>query len=219
MKTLISIIAFFFISYSSFAQNCKCTKDNIAGKEKPEKVYKFSNGKYIGLCGTAETNNKEKNYTEFEIHTCGADTSILVIEATQTCSIDQIKDTLLIQEYFDIANGKNLSGKWTRFYVTKIYWKGKKIVKENYFKKDLKKYTKAEIDKVLKDYITTEKSTNFDKILLLGHRLFWAYVSGSKKAGKYLDNFYKKYEVFDGAISEEYSDIIETYELYKTMNK
>ena len=189
MKILILLSLTFFTTYNVVAQNCNPPKDNIEGSVKPYKIFKFSNGKTLGFCGTIQKTKKEINYTEFELYICGADTSFLIKDATQTCSIKQIRDTLFIEEYYSIANGKSLSINWTKFYVTKVYWKASKIKQEDYFKTDLKKYSKVEIEKTLNEYKKTKKNNDYDKNLLLGHRLFWAYVSGSKKAGEYLEKF------------------------------
>lgn len=218
MKITSSLFLVILISTNLFGQNCKCPAGNISAEDKPSKIYKFSNGKKLGLCGTGEIINKEKRYSEFIIYQCGVDSAFLEVGAMETCTVEQSKDTLIVQEFYGIANGKNLSINWIKFYVTKIFFKGSILSKKKYFKQDLEKYKKGEIEKVMNEYRNTKKNCNSEKILLIGHRLFWAYVSGSKKAGEYLENFYKKYGEFDGAISEEYREIIATYELYKILN-
>ena len=100
--------------------------------------------------------------------------------------------------------------------MTKLYWKSKKLIQESYYKKDLTKYTSVEIEKVLKEFKANNKNFSGEKMLLLGHRLFWAYVSGSKLAGQYLEKLDNKFGGFDGAIAEEYKDLIATYQHYKT---
>ena len=216
MKTLITILFTLFVFSSLVGQNCNCPTNNISGADKPSKVFKFSNGKTLGLCGGSETKNKEKVYSEFIIFKCGLDTSILEFDGTQSCTVEQNKDTLIIQEFYNIANNKNLTLKWTKFYVTKLYWKSKKLIRESYYKKDLTKYTSVEIENVLKEFKASNKRFSGDKILLLGHRLFWAYVSDSKLAGQYLEKLEDKFGGFDGAIAEEYEDLIATYQHYKT---
>lgn len=217
MKILTLILVVLFSSNLLFGQNCACPSDNISGNKKPNKTFKFSNGKSIGLCGDFTIQNNEKQYSESVIYKCGQENSLLEFDGTTSYTIEQNKDTVIIQEFYIIANGKNLSLKWSKFYLTKLFWESAQLKQKSYYKKDLRKYSDFEIEKVLNEYRTTQnyKILNFDKILLIGHRLFWAYASGSKKAGQYLEDFENKYGPFDGAISEEFNDIFTTYEHYK----
>jgi hypothetical protein len=79
----------------------------------------------------------------------------------------------------------------------------------------LRKYSSAEIKKVLLEYRNTKKEYNSEKVLAISNKLFWAYVSGSKKADEYLNEVKKKFGPFDGAVSEGHSEIQAHYKLYK----
>ncbi len=53
----------------------------------------------------------------------------------------------------------------------------------------------------------------------VANKLFWGYVSGSKKAERLLLKIENKFGPFDGGISEEWKEIISTYEHWKDLNK
>ncbi len=217
MKAYLLILFVFFSSNLLWGQNCACPANNISGNKNPTEVFKFLNGKKVAVCGSLEVVNKEKQYSDFIIYDCADNKILLEFDATQTCTIEKKKDTLIINEFEILANGKHQTIKWTKFYIIKLYWDlDKRFIQKSFFRKDLEKYSKTQVEKVLKEFILAQRpQKNFDKTILIGHRLFWAYVSGSKKAGKYLESFEKKFGPFDGAISEEFNDIFTTYEHFK----
>jgi hypothetical protein len=216
MRVLIILLITQLYFYNLTAQNCDCPAiNNISGLSKPSKLFKFLNGKTLGLCGNAEIKSKEKIYSECVIYQCKADTPLFVISALQSCTIEQQKDTLIIEEYYYLPIGKNFTNNPTKFYVAKLYFEASNWVTKNYFKKNVRKYSNSEIQNVLLRYDNTKKVYNSDKVLVIADQLFWAYVSGSKKAEDNLKNLYKKFGPFDGAVSEGHSEIMRMYELYK----
>src|SRR6188508_2744384 len=50
------------------------------------------------------------------------------------------------------------------------------------FSNDLPKYSPTQIKTVINEYKKLTKQSGGDSTLLIAHRLFWAYVSGSKEA-------------------------------------
>ena len=203
-------------------QNCYCPmKSNFiqTDNQQPDSIFTLFNGEKLALCGYSEIDNEEKVWSEFTISWCGADTALLEFDATQNCAIEQWEDTLVIEEYYNIANGRNMSLQWTKFYVIKLYWDNNRWTTKSYYRQDLQKYSKTEIEHVLYEYDTTKTIQGFDgdKILLIGYRLFWAYVSGSKEAGQDLEQLEHKFggdDGFDSAVKEDYDALMMTYGSY-----
>jgi len=194
---------------------CNCPSNTITHNGKPDKIFKFPNGKSLALCGYSEIQNKQKVFSEFVIYNCGQSKAIAQWDATQTCTIQQKNDTLIVQEFYNIANGKDLSLKWKKFYTTKYYWQSSKLKDTSFYNNGLRKYSSIEIKKVLTQFENLKKIYNSENTLLVGQRLFWAYVSGNKKAGQYLEELAEKFGPFDGAVAEEFDDLIATYKHYK----
>lgn len=216
MRQLLIIL---FITAAQFAvgqnNNCNCPKNDFTSSVKPDKIFSFSNGRKIGLCGATEMINNKMAYTEFILFQCGQQKIINQWGATQSCTLLKTKDTLVVNELFGLAIGKNMTIKWVPFQITKYYFSNSALSTSTFFKKDLPKYSKAQVNSVIKQYAQLTKQTNGDTVLLVAHRLFWAYVSGSKEAATLLNNFEKKLGPFDGAIAEEFSDLWATYKIYK----
>lgn len=213
-----SIVLLFstLVTVGQTKSTCNCPSNTIAHNSKPDLIFKFSNGKSVGLCGYSENQNKQQLFSEFIIYQCGQKIAIAEWGATRNCTVEQKNDTLIIQELFLIANGKNLSLRWEKFYKTKFYWDSDKLIDASYYLKNLKKYSPNEIKKVMTEFEQLHINNNKESILLIAHRLFWAYVSGNKKAGKYLEDFENRLGSFDGANAQDFHDLISTYKHYKT---
>ena len=218
MEKYLILICLIFSTLFAVGQkySCNCPSHTITHIGKPDKIFQFSNGKTVALCGYSEIQNNQKVFSEFVIYPCGQFKFIAKWDATQTCTIEQKNDTLIVQEFYFIANGKDMSLKWTKFYKTKYYWKSLKLVDTSFYLKSLRKYSPIEIKKALLQFENLKKVYNSENTLLVGHRLFWAYVSGSKKAGQYLEKLNENFGPFDGATAEDYDHLIATYKHYKT---
>jgi hypothetical protein len=212
----ISLIFSTLVAVGQKKHSCNCPSHTITHVGKPDKIFKFSNGQTVALCGYSEIQNKQKVFSEFVIYHCGQSKIIAEWYATQTCTIEQRNDTLIIQEFYPIANGKDMSLNWTKFYKTKYYWKSLKLIDTSFYVNNLRKYSPTEIKKALLQFEHLKKIYNSEKTLLVGHRLFWAYVSGNKKAGQYLEKLNENFGPFDGATAEDYDQLIVTYKHYKT---
>jgi hypothetical protein len=195
--------------------NCHCPVNDYTSNTKPSKTFTLSNGQKIGVCGEAEKKSGETQYNGCVVFQCEKTKTIYESDYTTACTITQNTDTLTIQEIMPIANGKNQSIVWTKFYVEKLFFRDGKMIDTNYYRKEVKRYTAKEIKKVEAAFNNFKKENNFDALLLLSHQLFWAYVSGSKKAGEYLKSLELKFGPFDGAISEEYNEVMTDFEAYK----
>ena len=221
LKTPIIIIIFCLFKSFGFGQTADCVcKNQNKTVAKPSKVFRLTQSKSIAVCGFTEIRNGKAEYSEFSLHQCGQSKIINEWDGTQTCTIIQNKDTLIVQELYAIPNEKRLSVKWREFYVTKYYFKKNKLIDTSYFRNDLKKYNSKEIQTALTNFNTIKDSvTNFDNYLFAIKQLFWAYVSGSKKAERHLLNLRKNYGKFDGGNSEEFDSLIMTFENYRDRQK
>lgn len=218
-----SFIIILFSLFNSFCigqiANCVCKNKNKT-VSKPFKLFRLSQSKSIAVCGSSKIRNGKTEYSAFSLHKYGQTKIINEWEATQTCTIIQNKDTLIVQELFAIPNGKKFSFHWREFYISKYYFKKNKLIDTSYFRNDLKKYNSKEIQTVLSNFNKIKDSvTNFDNYLVAINQLFWAYVSGSKNAEKQLLSLRKNYGKFDGGNSEEFDSLIMTFEDYRERRK
>jgi hypothetical protein len=95
-------------------ENCKCAENDFTGT-KADTVYKFSNGKIITLCGYRNIENKPINFSEFVLSACRERTIIDFWDATKTCNLRQVKDTLIVEELINLPTEKN------RIYTSNIW--------------------------------------------------------------------------------------------------
>jgi len=216
MRQLLTIL-FITVGHFAFGQNrsCDCPKNDLSTSVKADKIFTFRNGKSIGLCGYVDTDNKDTSYSEFFLFQCGQTNILNQWDATQICKISKRKDTLIVQELYGLAIDKNMEIKWVPFYITKYYFNDKVLHSTAFFRKDLPKYSPTQIKSVITQYNKLTRQASGDSTLLIAHRLFWAYVSGSKEAANHLNTFEKRFGPFDGAIAEEFHDLWATYKLYK----
>jgi hypothetical protein len=155
-------------------------------------------------------------YSAFVLYQCGEPNSLYEGDATCSYTIRHVKDTLIVQQFHGIPNGKHMAVRWQAFYVTKFYFKKGQLYQTSYYRTDLKKYTNAQRAQVISAYEKMEEPLmNDDKFLLMVNRLFWAFVSGSRQAEDCLNRLKVKYGNLDGAIGEEFDDLMMTYEDYK----
>ena len=219
MKTFIYTLFFILLTNITLGQsgsNCEWTFENGMTFEAIN-TFEITKSKTLAVYGNHKKEKNKLTYSDFVLYQCGDSTVISEWDGTQTCTIKQDKDTLIIQELYPIPNGQNFSVNWLEFYVTKYYLKGNKIENTTYFRNDLKKYSSLEIKQLLKQFESQkEPILNYDNYLIAINRLFWAYVSGSKRAETYLEKLRNKYRTFDGAISEDFDNLIMTFENYKT---
>lgn len=224
MKELFVIVLLVFSSILATSQECRCPKRGELDTESrlPIKMFSFNNKQKIGVCGYFEVEKNDTIYSEFTVHQCGTTTSIAEWNATQPCKIRNVKDTLLVEELYGLPIGNGFNVIWTTFYINQFFLKNSELNKVTYFRKDLKKYSATQIKQVLNRYKQLQKAItikNYDAVLATSNMLFWGYVSGSKQCEVYLNTIEKKFGPFDGAISEEWSDIIATYEHWKKLNQ
>lgn len=140
-------------------------------------------------------------------------TKEIVFKWKEFASVKQLKDTIIVTEYQQLPVGENYSLVYLPFLETKIFDKNGSIEKRHKYLIDKHKYSEKEIKKALKQYRGVSKRR--DKIIHHGewqytyYRLFWCYVSGSKKALEYLINVKEGRYWYDSDY-EEYEFLVTT---------
>jgi hypothetical protein len=177
--------------------------------------YDLADGKSLAVCGYREKNKKDTIYDGFVLFQCGRKEILDEEDETSSCKIAQLNDTLILSEFYILPIGKNFEMVSLPFRIHKFFSRPSKIADTTYFRSDLPKYSTARINTVLRQYAHLTGKDN-DSVNLVAHWLFWAYVSGSSQAEKYLRGMKSKFGPFDGAIAEEFEETWATYELWKS---
>lgn len=209
------------LSINLKGQTCNCLFNQYDSSSfKPVKLFSFKNNNILGLYGDQNIEGRDTSYNGIAI--CYCNKSRIVYDMVDfgmiNFKVNQIKDSLFVEEIIGIPNGKNYQFIWQPFYVTKLFFIKDSLVERVYFKKGLKRYTQLQIADVLNQY-KTSKRENCDHTIEIATRLFWAYISGSKEAEKYLKSFFQKFGPFDGACSEDWGDLNGIYHQWKKLNK
>lgn len=181
-------------------------------------IFTFSNNHKIGLCGGYEIKNSDTIYSEFCIYECGKDDPINEWGAIKKCKVSVKNDTLLVSDINMLPVGENFVLLPVSFYIHRFFYKNDSLKEQTYFSNDIKKYNRFQRKSVIEQHKTLRKG-NYDTIMHVANKLFWCYVSGSKKAERLLLKIENKFGPFDGGISEEWRDILGTYSHWKHLNK
>jgi len=221
MRTAIFLLSFIFATINHASAQCPCPKMSLEHYgNKPVRTFQLTPGVSLAVCGGMQQKDGRDEYTEFILYNCGQRYSIDSWDGTQTCTITQSRDTLIVQELMPVANGKGMNIQWREFYVIKYFYTGDQLQRKPYYRKDMQLYTTDQVKQAIAGYRQLHKPvTNYDACLLALHRLFWAYVSGSREAGTLLEQAEEKLGPFDGAVAEEFEDLIAVYEHYKDINR
>lgn len=191
---------------------CDCPKTQYTGT-KADTTFLLSNGKTIVLCGYKNPDSNPTTFSEFVLAVCGQDTIIGFWGAVLTCRLKVNKDTLLVDQLQNLPTGSNFKYLETVWATEKIYFSGKKIVRELLVNRRIRKYNQGEIQLVYKSY-ENEKAGIDDRKMTIANKLFMATISGDKKARQYFHDFKNKFGPLDGAYKEEYNDLIAMLELW-----
>ena len=212
---MLLIPAFGHVALGQTNVSCKCpTGQDLAQQGVPAKVFYLSNGKQIGLCGDFDKVNQDTVYSEVILYHCGSKGFFRGWDGIKTCKINQDNDTIEVRRLVGLPIGKNMEVVSTPFRIEKYYYRGPKFVVRSVYPKDLTKYTPSQIADVLNQYSKLTPG-NYDAILLVERRLFWAYISGSAEAGSYLSSFDQKFGPFTEAKSEEFDEVHGLYWFWK----
>ncbi len=218
MKELLLMLlipAFGHVALGQTNSSCNCpTGQDLAHQGAPEKVFYLSNGNQIGLCGDFEKVNQDTVYSEVILYHCGNEGFFRGWNGIKTCKINQDKDTIEVRQLVALPIGENMEIVSTSFKVEKYYYRGSKFVVRSVYRNDLTKYTSSQIKDVLDQYSKLTPG-DYDAIILVERRLFWAYISGSAEAGSYLDSFAQKFGPFIGTKSDEFDEVHGLYWFWK----
>jgi hypothetical protein len=185
--------------------SCDCPKTQYA-ETKADTTFRLSNGKKIVLCGYKNSDSKPTTFSEFILSVCGQDTIIDFWGAELTCRLNVNKDTLLVDVLQNLPTGKNFKYQETVWTTEKLFFTGQKVVKKLVVNRQITKYSREEIQIVLKTYETAKPGLD-DSKMEIANKLFIATISGDKKARQYFNGFKSKFGTLDGALSEEYTDL------------
>ena len=184
---------------------CDCPKTQFAST-KADTTFYLSNGRTIVLCGYKNPESKPTTYSEFVLAACGQDTIIDFWGAALTCRLRVNKDTLLVDQLHNLPTGENFNYRKTVWTTEKIYFSGQRVVRKLEVNRQIRKYTKAEIQTVLKSYESAKPKLD-DSKMEIANKLFIAIISGDKIARQYFKDFKTKFGTLDGAFAEEYNDL------------
>jgi len=209
------------ISFTNvFAQNdivsCDCPKTQFTGT-KADTTFYLSNNKTIILCGYKNPDCKPTTFSEFILAVCGQDTIIDFWGAVLTCRLKVKKDTLLVDQLQNLPTGENFKYQEIVWTTEKIYFNGPKVDRKLIVNRQIRKYTQAEIQTVLKTYETEKSGLDYNK-MIIANRLFIATISGDNKARQYFKEFKSKFGTLDGAFAEEYNDLTAMLKLWDKNN-
>ncbi|WP_276133616.1 hypothetical protein [Polluticoccus soli] len=208
----------FFILFSGYVrgqQNCICPSGTIIGNvTKPAKTFSFNGGTIVMCGGYTENGNV---FSEFLLYDCRTEKIIGEWDATQSCTLVKSNDTLIVSTLRNWPIGKNYEFNTVPFYISKLYYEGNTIKELDYYLSNHRRYSDKEIQRVITNYQNYKPGNNSDTTINFAYLLFWSYVSGSKKAEQYLNTLESRCGPFDGAISEEWNEIIMTYAHYKEL--
>lgn len=222
MKALLFL--FMVCSLSLEAQDCKCVYNHYDSTlAAPAKVFSFSKNRTIGMYGEYYAEGKDTTYSEIILCLCGQKKIILDRSDDPTISfkVRKRKDTLWIEEIAGLPIGKDYEIVWKPFYVQKFFFNKEELQHAGYYRKEVKRFTDKQIEEVLKQYKKI-KTGNADYTIAVAYRLFWATVSGNKKAEALLSSIPAKFNGLDGAYAQEWHEIMATlnhWKSWKTLNK
>jgi len=182
-------------------KECACPSNQYADS-KPETTFHFTNGKDIALCGYSETKGSEKIYSEFVLAVCGQDKILDFWDAMTSCKIRVTGDTLIIDELKYLPTGDDLNFKSTLWTSQKVYFKNNEVQRRIKVNRGIRKYSRLEIDRVIKEFEHAERYVEG-----LADKLFMATLSGDKKARQYFIDYKTKFGPLDGYVAEDYNEL------------
>jgi len=203
MKRLYYVLIIFVLGHGALGQtrkpSCPCPDPDL--RSQPTMIFDFGKGRRINLCGYREEGRKDTVFSAFELYQCGRmlDRS----DETGTSKFTRRNDTLFLQEISLLPVGRNFSTVAMPFRVRKFYFQKDFVYDSTYYLSTPPRYTTAQINRVLQQYAQLSWQ-NLDSVNLVAHRLLWACISGSSKAGGCLRQIKNRSAFFDGAIAEEW---------------
>ena len=218
MRTVLIIFLTLITSIRLIAQDCACPADvHTDNDDKPNRIFRFANGKELGICGYNSADG-DSTYTKFSLFECVSNKVVEVWDVTKTCQAQMIKDELIVKEMYGLPIGQTFSTLWRPFLIHKFSYKNGAVHEEEYFRKDLDKYSKEQLEQVFAEYKKLPDGGK-ENMMHVANMLFWASFCGNKEAEADLKTMPEKFGPFDGVIGEEWSGIYSIYLKWKGMNK
>jgi hypothetical protein len=113
MKIFLATI-FILLCSCAVAQNCICKHDGYIDSEAFDvealDAYTFKNGNSLKICPSIRyyiDNDTTKYFKDFALECCNNDSILFVGESHSEYLINQIRDSLILKEVFDLPTGAN----------------------------------------------------------------------------------------------------------------
>lgn len=205
-KTFLLALFSIILSTTLYAQanntECGCPVNQFTDVN-AEAVFSFSNDRAIAVCGYKNTDDTHPTYSEFVLAVCGENKVIDFWDATTVCRLTSHNDTLFVQELYPLPIADNFEFEETVWTTEKIYFTDNKVNRKKSVNSGIRKYSAAEIQEVLETY--RNAGSGFDESKMkIANQLFVAALSGSKQAWRSFTEFKDRFDVPDGAYSQEY---------------
>lgn len=207
------------ISKKELTKECECS-DGIGSTktDKPNLIFDFLNGKSVSICGFFDKEIQDGEaliMSEFNVFDCKTGESYLEYDATQTCRIKKLQDTLIIEELNYLPSGENWAWELIQIAEQKVSSNNDGIIVSK---------IKPKIKPIIIDENTQTEFLNSIKKgkgisgeweLEIG-KLVVVSLSGNEKAWSVLKN-YETYtgETTDGALAETWKDAVAIVEWLK----
>ncbi len=215
MRILIILIAFSALFISSCTERkaeCDCPENKYTDSKR-DTLFHLSDGETIALCGHQLEGAGASVYSEFILARCADDVIIDFWDATQFCRLEAVNDTLLVEELGYFAVGDSLKVREEVWTTEKLFVQDNHVSRKLEVNRQLASYNANEIQQVLTEYETSDSELTDEKMDLL-NRLFIAAISGSAEARNYFIGFKDKFQVPDGANSQQYRDLSDMLALW-----
>jgi len=219
MKKIVVILIAIYLGQPAPGQtkqpSCNCPKKGFNASGKADIIFDLGQDRKLALCGSITKQKKDTLYSEYILFQCGRKE---IIDATDypSSKITQRDDSLFVTEIEGFPVGKDFEFVYIPFRGEKYFFQEAKLKTTVFYPADLPRYSANQIKTVLSQYAKLKlPMNNHDTMLLVAHRLCWAYISGSGAAERHLQEMKKKFGPFDGGIKEEFDDIWGTYLLWK----
>jgi hypothetical protein len=193
--------------YSNSCCNCPF----IPGRT--DTTLELLNEKTIFLCGYPIKDGNETYYSQFIIGLCGQETISGHWDDKSICKIYSHSDTLFLEEKISLPIGENMENQKTNWSVEKFYYINKELSSSLSLNRNIRKYSKKEINQTIKFCETSDFKSDAD-ILDMMNKLFVATISGDLKSREYFKNLPTKFTKFEGKNLQVYQVLQEKIVLW-----
>ncbi len=219
MKQGVLFLVLILLAIRDHGQECMCPQSITVESEegKPNRVFHFSNGAELAICGYTSPDG-DSSYNKFALVSCGDHRVLKLWSVDETAQAEFKNDVLYIKDMYSLPIGQSFSTLWRPFYIHKFWYKNGELLREEYYRKDLGKYSRQQLDEVFTAYKMLPEGGKVN-MMRVARMLFWAAFSGSKEAAADLDNFEHNFGPFEGVTAEEWKGIHVGYIKWKEYMK